>query len=491
MVTVRGTARDSKAQDYYAGETWQYWIGPKPPADAQNVLALEELRRVFQQSNKVRECCDRVINGLVSKPFQWEIVSEAGDATENHGAELLVREWLSWVDEQSMSINGVTASPLWEVVRDLVVWGEGYLRMWMPARLSESMEPYQKILLSRVAPSWVTVKADKEGFIEEFSIATANGLERQVLDRAGNLTVQTRDGEATYQGIKTWFVFRMAGQGLITEDVISAQNSINLARTMEARSLIQNGFVERVLLNAQLPGQWVADDNSPNGQRFRPDPNGLRTGAGMTSFVQGNPLYNEMGQVSGYTNPSVSYNDPAPLDSYAQSVAGSSEIIYHAMGQGHLLASDSQMSGVARQVLRQDALLKISQYERVIVSALEKALTTFLRYSGFEGLRVSVGLRKAINFVSPEEKNAIIAEYNTGLISKATAIAMIGTVDDVDAELSLIEGEDLAAVVGAKERQTIIEPERKEDAPIDINSDDTAGDQLGSGNNRKTPYGQG
>jgi hypothetical protein len=398
-----------------------------------------------------------VVNGLVANPFQWGIVGEDGEPVENAAAEGLLREWLSWVDSQSMGVAGVVASPLWEAVKDLAVEGEGYLRIWMPDRLSEYPEQYQKILMSRISSGAVTVKADDDGFIEEYTVFTAAGSERQILARNGDLTIVSAGEEVVYPGLGTWLVFRLAGRSLITEDVMSAQNAINLARTMEARSLIQNGFVERVLLNAQLPGRWVDDPASPNGQRFEPDPNGLRTGAGMTSFVQGNPLYNDMGQVSGYTNPSVSYNSPAALDSYALSVAGSTEIIYHAMGQGHLLASDSQMSGVARQVLRQDAVLKIAQYERTIVSALESMLTTLLKYLGNDGVRVSVQLRKAINFVSPEEKAAIMAEYNSGLLSKATTIAMLGTVDDVDSELALLQEESAAAVKKAQQQQDLIE----------------------------------
>jgi hypothetical protein len=471
--------KSTKPRDYYNGDTWQYWIGPKPPADAANVKALEELKRVFQQSNKVRECCDRTVNGLVAKPFQWEIVDESGQPTENTAAEDLIREWLSWVDAQSMAIAGVTASPLWEAVRDLAVEGEGYLRLWMPDRLSEYSEQYQKILMSRISGNAVAVKDDDDGFIQEYTVLTASGSETQLLAKNGDLTVTAAGVETVHPRLGSWLIFRMAGQSLITEDVISAQNSINLARTMEARSLIQNGFVERVLMNAQLPGQWVGDPQSPSGQKFEPDPNGLRTGAGMTSFIQGNPLYNDMGQISGYTNPSISYNDPAPLDSYATSVAGSTEIIYHAMGQGHLLASDSQMSGVARQVLRQDAVLKIAQYERTIVSALEQMLTTLLKHLEFERLRVSVQLRTAINFVSPEEKTSIMAEYNTGLISKATAIAMMGTVDDVDAELVLIEEESTAATKKAQELQSQIEPERQGDAPTEQLTDNPNPTQLG------------
>lgn len=469
----------SKRKKYYDGDTWDFWIGPKPPANSDNAAALAELRRVFQRSNKVRECCDRVINGLVAKPFQWEIVStESGEPTENPAAEKLITEWLSWVDAQTMSIKGVTQSPLWEAVRDLVVDEQGYLRLWMPDRLSESQEEYQKILMSRMPPWAVAIEADDDEFIEEYSIHTATGQERQILEKNGNLTVTVNDQVTVYPGLGNWLIFRMAAPSLITEDVIDAQNAINLARTMETRSLIQNGFVERVMLNAQMPGRWTTDESGR--ERFEPDPGGLKVGAGMTSFIQGNPIYNDMGQVSGYTNPSVEYNDPVDLSSYATSAAGSTALIYHAMGQGHLLESDNaNISGISRQVLRQDAMLKIVQYERTIVSALESLLTTVLRYLGNEGLRVTVQLRKAIDFVSPEEKAAIIAEFNAGLISKATAIARLGTVDDVDAELMLIEQESTDAMDRAQQQAAINEPNRQGDNPAtqppdnqDDNSDD-------------------
>jgi hypothetical protein len=59
-------------------------------------------------------------------------------------------------------------------------------------------------------------------------------------------------------------------------------------------------------------------------------------------------------------------------------------------------------------------------------------------------VRPTVELRKSGTFVSPEAKAQTIAEYNAGLLSKATAIARLGSVEDVDAELAQIETEDEA-----------------------------------------------
>jgi hypothetical protein len=476
-LTLPQKLASQKRYDYYNGDTWRYWIGPKPPASSstESIQALAELERVFQRSNKIRECLDRVINGLVAKPFQWELVDESGEAANNPVAAKMLTDWLAWCDEKALQIKGTINPPLWDAVKDLVVDGRGYLRLWRPDRLNESPELWQQILVSRVLPGAVTKDFDDDGFIESYSVGTSGGkTEKQTLAKNGTLTVNLDGVDTEYQIDGNWLLFEMSGESMVTADVIDAQNAINLALTMQARSLIQNGFVERVLMNAQMPGRWVPDEDptNPTGQRFEPDPNGLRTGPGLTSFVQGNPIYNDMGQTTGYTNPSVSYNNPAPMDSFDMAIKSYIALIYHATGQGHLLASDTDLSGVSRAILRQDASLKASQYERAIVSAIESMLLSFLRLMGFEGLRVTVQLRKAIDYVSPEERQQIIAEYNTGLLSKATAIARIGTVDDVDAELELIEAEANEAMQKAKVAIAATEKENPENAPASQPPDD-------------------
>lgn len=460
----------AKLYDFYNGDTWQYWIGPKPPESStpESIRSIVELRRAFQRANKVRECVDRVINGLIAKPFQWELVDSTGAMIDSPEAEKMLTEWIAWNDEKATQIKGNVNPPLWDAVKDLMVGGRGYLRLWRPDRLNQSSEPWQQLLASRVMPGAVTKDFDTDGFIKSYSIGTCGDkIEKQSLGKDGVLIVESEGTVTQYQIDGNWLVFEMTGESLISADVIDAQNAINLALTMQSRSLIQNGFVERVLMNAQMPGRWVEDEDpiNPTGQRFEADPNGLRTGPGMTSFIQGNPIYNDMGQVSGYTSPSVSYNNPSPLDTFQGAIDSSVALIYHAMGEGHLLASDTNLSGVSRSILRQDASLKASQYERVIVSAIESMLMSVLRLMGYQDLRTTVQLRKAIDFVSPDERAQIIAEYNAGLISKATAIAHIGTVDDVDAELELIDAESSAIVTNAKNTLAKTVKDSAKDAP--------------------------
>jgi hypothetical protein len=477
-------ALSQKRYDYYSGDTWRYWIGPKPPLSStvESAQALAELERVFQRANKIRECLDRVVNGLVAKPFQWELVDESGQAADNPIAEKVLTDWLAWCDEKAVQMHGSASPPLWEAVKDLVVDGRGYLRLWRPDRLSESPELWQQILVSRVSPGVVTKGFDNDGFVQSYTVGISGGkVEKQTLAKDGTLTVVSGDSETQYRIDGNWLLFELAGESMVTADVIDAQNAINLALTMQVRSLIQNGFVERVLLNAQMPGRWVPDEDptNPTGQRFEPDPNGLRTGPGLTSFVQGHPLYDDLGQTRGYTNPTVSYNNPVPLDSFDSAIKIHVALIYHATGQGHLLASDTDLSGISRAILRQDASLRAAQYERAIVSAIEATLRSFLRLLGFEGLRVTVQLRKLIDYVSPEERQQIVIEYNTGLLSKATALARLGTVDDVDAELELIEAESAAAVQQARNSTSATAKDKIEDAPASQLADNPATAELG------------
>lgn len=469
-----------RREAYYRGDTWQFWIGPRIPSTGDSQEALAELERVFQRANKIRECVDRLVNSLVAQPFTWKLSSANGKAETDVTAETLITEWLQWVDVQGTLLEGATNPPLWQAVRDLVVHGRAYLRVWMPARLA-SQDEYRKYALSALPPGAVICKYDEEGFPIEYRLSKQSGQEVQRLSSEGVLSVEADGDTFTYDLGGHWLVAELRGESAITQDVQDAQNAINLARTMDARNMVQAGFLERILLNAQLPGEWVQDETTPSGRRFVPSAN-LAVGPGRTTFVQGLPEYDDMGNIKSYSNPSVNYRDPAPSDTFAQSVAASVELIYLAFGQGHLLASDTQLAGVSRQVLRQDAELMASRYERAITTALESVLTVLLRLFGYQDLTPSVQLKKASQFVSPEEQTAIIAQYQAGLLSQYSAIARLGQVDDVDAELALIEAE---AEVAAKPAQ--IDPlEYPQDAFTSVLADPSNSTPVGDPNQSST-----
>jgi hypothetical protein len=178
-------------------------------------------------------------------------------------------------------------------------------------------------------------------------------------------------------------------------------------------------------------------------------PDGLALGPGKTAFITGLPIYNEVGATAGYTTPGISYSQPSDLANFHNSIAAATESIYQAFGQGHLLAVESDLAGISREILRHDADLKRQTYERTVVAALEQLLTTLLKLQGYD-YPVTVELQNASGYVSPEIKTQIMAEYDRGLLSKATTMAKLGTIEDPDAELALIDQESSTTQLVAK-----------------------------------------
>jgi hypothetical protein len=451
--TAQQRELNKRRQDFYEGETWPYWIGPLPSGStAADDNARLAVRKAFQRTNKVKECVDRIVNTLVAKPPHWTFEGDVSEAQTEQLNELL-QDWFKSVWATSQQMKGSGNTPIWEAAKDLAVLGRGYLRLWMPARL-RAKEGFANTMLSAVHPGSVSVVYDDDGFPTEYRVSTKTGVERHVLYQESPgadylMQVYPAGNEAEpidYLELEPgqWLVAELTGQSAIGQDVIDAQNAINLALTMQSRSIIQNGFVERILTNAQTPGEWIEDPLSPSGLKFVPAPEGLTLGPGSTTFLQGHPLTNDLGAVTGYTNPGVSYSQPVDIGTYNQAIGQATEIIYLSMGMGHLLAADTgQIAALSRQILQQDAEVRAAQYERAIVGALEQVLTVLCKLYGYD-VRPTVELRKSGTFVSPEAKAQTIAEYNAGLLSKATAIARLGSVEDVDAELAQIETEDEA-----------------------------------------------
>ena len=130
---------------YYQGDTWQFWIGPLPPAKDQNASEVyRELRKVFQRSNKIRECIDRHASSLVGEPFHYYFVDDRGDRAEAEEAEILIQNRLNHVAESCLTAEH-NDDPWWKCVRDMAVYGRGYLRLWMPKKYANSSDRVTRV----------------------------------------------------------------------------------------------------------------------------------------------------------------------------------------------------------------------------------------------------------------------------------------------------------------------------------------------------------
>ncbi len=421
--------------DYYKGAHWQFWIGPTVPPNQPDKLAL--LQRVFQSANVLAECVDNWRDGLISQPFRWQLKDQQGQRVEATAAEVQLQRWLDWVSQQAIATGSEHSDPWDEFVLSLGVTGEGNLRLWQPSRFANDPDPVHRIHLHSPQTGSVEAKRGADGFLDALSYRYGTGKqETQIFNLEGLL--QVTDGAEILQ-IDTggrWLIQQLKSPSLLTESVKKLQNSINHGLTMKLRNQELSGFRERVFLNSQPPGEWVRDANGQ--ERFVPGV--MQRGPGIDQFVSGLP------DGEGYSGATVHESEPIAIATLRESIELDIRLLYRQFRQSYRLqAAEGTLSGESRIQQRQEFELFLRGWKRKIEAAIANILNIVLKLLGYGELEVVVDLQITTGKLSGEERQAVIAEYQAGLISKATAISLLGSVSDVDAELALMAEEVQAA----------------------------------------------
>lgn len=457
---------------YYYGDTLDYWIGPNIESDPDFRRRLE---KIFQKANKIGEVTNRLVRVLVGKQPNWNFSQDLEEPIELEETERMLRRWLEkqlratckghvalnmkggyYKHDKTLGITRYRAeesapdwsNPLQKATRDALVCGYGYLRLWSPQRFRTAPDPAMRIAIHSPNPGAVELVYDDDNLLEEIRYKYQRDgrtyTERQQIDpvtgqtliweedEQGNLLIETDEqgnqreavSELDLNGNYTIQVIQV--RPLITDSLKRLQNAINYYLTLMPKNQELAGFRERVLTNAQPPGDY---EEHPDGTRvFKPDPN-WSIGPGKISWITGIPIYNELGQVSGYSNPGVNYAEPASPETFIQAVRATVALLYEEVAQGHLLSSDLQISGVSRQQLRADFWGILEEYQGAIEAAWSGALESA---AGLMGMPLGEETEIVTNLVlsqaepTPEEMQALIAEVQAGLESRKGAIARRG-----------------------------------------------------------------
>jgi len=437
--------------DYYLGDTFQFWNGATPPTGhVKYNSVMNRLSKIYQSYNIIKEIIDYYKNALISDPFTWYIKREKKTDTEtsiNDTDELLLQAWWDWQLQLNFLSNANSISALDDVLLSMFInsddqqIGTGYLRLYQPKRLlATQKEPYKTYVLHSPAPASVYTKADNDGFIEYATYSCSNGVEdyrildsglTQITDFSGNIKVVDLGGNLP--------IFQIKGVGLISESLKQTQNSINKNLTLKGENLNYAGFLERVILNAQMPGKWIPDSSSPSGERFVPN-DALTYGANTVNFIQGLPI-GDPSSPDGYTNPSISYRNPVGCEAFRDSLDIDIQVAYMESGLGHLLTvGDGSLSGVSRESVKNVFETRIHGYKQAIEYMLSSVFTCMGYLLDRGSLDVVVELQPFLGKNPPEYSQSLINQYNNGLISRYSVMAALG-VKNPDEEIALIEEE--------------------------------------------------
>jgi hypothetical protein len=465
---------------YYAGDHWETWIGPKVAVgDPNSQQIMLEVERVFQEANKVKECVDRHRRALTAKPAAWSLTTD-GQALDAPDIEAFMRlqwGWMlprsgsertlanydlpAWLDSRSTfnphrqaKFNGPLIFPnaIAEAMHNRLLGGKGYLRLWTPAK-RQNGPPHMQVSLHAPHPGNIEIEEDSDGDIERikytYTTKTDQGDEQKVetqwLGDDGKTYFRTEtlagnveeDSEYDLDLGGRFTVVRLRGVPIVNHSIRRLQDGINYVLTLMLRNLQYGGFLRDIVSNGLPPGDFDATGN------FVPSEEGWVEGPGQKTMLQGLPIFDREGNISGYTTPSIDTKDPVDVTPFLNAVRAIAALIYEQFGQGHILAADQSISGISRQQLRQDFVLAVSEDATALQVALSEIyaaaylLTEQTPPSGFD---VAVEPRLAIADPTEAEVNATLAIYNSRLMSQHTAMAQVG-IENPEAELQQIADE--------------------------------------------------
>jgi hypothetical protein len=455
--------------DYYSGDTFQFWTGPKPPADHPDArTVMRSLEEVFHSHNVIGEAIDHYVAALVGQPFNFYLSADKPmetltDAQKRaiDAEEEFLQKW--WDYQKERAIESGRGDPIAGAVTQLLVTGRGYLRLYRPARVANDPEPYRRMILHCPAIGSVATERDADGFLYEARYDYDPPEGGSTGDRASETYTLLENGktriqdsneprEVDYGGRLP--IFEMRGKSVITPSAKQGQNSINKVLTIKDVNVDAGGFLSRVLINAQLPGEFVTDPNQPNGRKFVPSDRPLTFGPRQVTYVQGMPL-GDPDNPSSYTTPSLITEQPIDAGVFGGSLAIDYEAFWLSIGLGHLLtAGDGSLSGRSRETIKGDFEVRLQGYAGIVESSLKAIFQTvqilladlynrpsLKEYSCVVELNLTTG--KAL----PEERNQAIVEYQSKLRSRTGAMMAIG-ISDPDAEIELMQRETETEIAG-------------------------------------------
>jgi len=438
-------------EQFVAGNHWQggmQWIGPRPGRDDDHAAqVMQEIERTFVARNVIGEVIDRHVNGVVGRPVAWRLVGNGNvDDVVVHEAEQALTRWWDYYELDFF---------LSQFVRRLLIQQRVPLRVILPSADARVWTSGLEDVMHHVRVEMVDLAlcgVIKDGLIRYGLLTDGQYSEMSWLDR-GDTVLRIRDGSMEteqrlpldgmllhYDAIRDPFV---------TETLIRQQRLLNLACTMLSRNVVMGGFLERVLLNAQLPGRW---ETTPDGRR-RFVPEMLRFGAGSVTVLQGAEIRDERtDELKGFATPNVVYRDPVPVETFDQTIAITYRAMLSEVSQLHaLLAGDAVASGIARQQAMHDFAGSLRTTAHVVESMVRWMLRVVLAvaayYSGvterYRLLRpvVMCHLHTGQQMVTPE---TLVRLVDSRIMSRETAMTWLG-IHDPDGEWDRIQREQQQA----------------------------------------------
>lgn len=479
---VVDTSDINSYKDFYRGDHWQNgngWVGPKPAENSVNFdIIIESIRNTFVSKNAVAEVVNRHSDGVLSKlNSSWYLVRDKGSNKISSDGKIVddneVTDDNKAVDEELSQITSVIKNwwtnrkvnyHITEALSQLLLHGRGGLKLFVPSgKLENNTVPavdfnnaFEYIYVESPSVSDICVKKDSmtmdEAYVHIYT-QKINGkdvkfAEIGYVDPQTGLTVlkqfsdgDTDDSQMIPIDLKHGNMYmEVDRRRFITKSVIDNQKLLNKSLTMMSRNVDLAGFLERTILNADLPGTWVEDSTAPGGRRYKPQP--LSIGAGMTTTLHSTVVEDDEGKKT-VLPVDIRYRDPVPVQSFSDTKKEAYTCILEDCEQTHMIiAGDAFASGESRIQARANfaTSLLVTKYEvdKLITWLVDTVIQLAAVFSSspdqYTDIKSVSNLKPDIGPLTPQEREQIMLQYGKGLISRETTMVILG-IDNPEEEM--------------------------------------------------------
>ncbi|GGO32669.1 hypothetical protein [Deinococcus humi] len=489
-----GDATLKLTQSLLTGDLWadgQGWGGPFPAAQPGNSVdrttVTAEIERTFVSRNLARDIVRRHRSGVAGREPLWTVLPRrplkkgqkptgeeqirieqySGALTDwwdDSGAWLAVQKAL----DTALALGHGTVRLYIHADSTLAITDDqGIEQRMIPAGLSLS-EAARRISIH--APAWdqAGVTRDLDGHVTGayFTRQEEQGKTRWELQERVKANGQTSTRVHPFIGdggtdleppvdypVPDLLIYEIRLDPLITDSVRRLLKMANKTLTMGSRNVDLGGFLERTILNGQMPGGYqTMQDGS---KVFVPGK--YNVGAGVTNFLTGHSLYaknSETGALepSGqFATPSIVYKDPTAFTVFSEAFEKAREMILDEANQLHvLITGDASASGVSRQQAVNDFISSLEPtrmaLEQLVRWLLNTVLQMALHFTGrreeAEEFRVTAQARLSAVQPTPAEIDVALKLRKAGVISRESLYARVG-IDDEAAESAALASEGI------------------------------------------------
>jgi hypothetical protein len=217
--------------------------------------------------------------------------------------------------------------------------------------------------------------------------------------------------------------------------------------TMMGKNVVQGGFLERIILNGEPPGEWEEDADGK--KHFVPSR--FKTGAASVNWIGGAEVgIDKDTKQPIIATPSVVFKDPVGPETFTKTQEAVYKNILQGMRQLHVIISgDAVASGESRKQARDDYEKSLNRTKTrmdaagkwLLESVLKIAATLEGKPKKYDGIRVDFDTQVDAGPISAEDRNSMMAEVTSQVRSVESYMRAARVTKDPVAEIRRIAQE--------------------------------------------------